>query len=236
MHAPRRVTAKLTGDTITVTWDAVEKATGYAILRDSGRNGFQPVCGMCPPETTFVDRDFAKGRRHRYAVSTIGLQTRSRPTISEAVDTSDLLRGEGPGGKGGGITPPAGGRGGTPPAGRGVTPPAGRGVTPPGAAGKVPDPDVVDDVSPPTNLKAALNGTTVQLSWTAPAGVRGYQIRRNGRVVGNLGRTAASWSEAVGHMAGQQLRYEIVALGDGPPSTPAAFTPVTVPKATIPKH
>lgn len=314
MHAPRRVTAELTGDTITVRWDAVQGAKGYAILRDSGRLGFQPLCAMCPADTSFVDRDFVKGQKHTYAVSAIGLQGRSGPARSEPVDTRALRLAEGPGsaylaspgnaratviGKeveltwsavpraagyvihldrrtvartgantmrfrhapglpgplqydveatttdekgnsaptrfnevtiegaktGGGVTPPGGGRGGTAPGG-----------TPPGPVGKVPDAGPADEVSPPTNLKAALNGTTVQLSWTAPRGVRGYQIRRNGRVVGNLGRTATSWSEAVGHMAGEQLRYEIVALGGGPPSAPAAFNPVTVPRTTIPKR
>jgi hypothetical protein len=322
MYPPRHVSAALTGDTITVKWDAVEGAKGYAIMRSAGGSGFKTICEMCPTDTQYVDRDLVKGARHSYAVIAITLQGRSPAARSDDVDTKSLVPAAGPGsstlappanaratligkeveltwsavpgafgyvihldripvgrtganttrfrhtpghpgrlqydvaatdgkrssdlsrfnevtiegGKtGGGTTPP----GGTPPGGTppgGTAPPGDAGGPPPGPVGKRPDADAATEVSPPTNLKAVLSGTTVQLSWTAPPGVRGYQIRRNGRMAISLGKTATSWSEAVGHLAGEQLRYEIVALGSGRASEPAAFNAVTVPRTTIPKH
>ena len=57
---------------IIVSWGGVAQATGYAILRAVGTEGFRTYCNPCGTATTLVDTTTRAGLAHVYAVTPIG--------------------------------------------------------------------------------------------------------------------------------------------------------------------
>ncbi len=82
VDAPASATATATGpEEVTLSWDPVPGATGYAIGRAVQPNGFRMLCSLCSSEPTYVDRDVTPGAPHAYTVAAIysgGVSARTR--------------------------------------------------------------------------------------------------------------------------------------------------------------
>lgn len=87
--APAGVTAAQTGPgEVTLTWNAVAGATGYAIGRAVGGEGFRSLCSLCPPSARYVDATAVPGQSHTYTVTSIAPGGHSRATQSNALAVS----------------------------------------------------------------------------------------------------------------------------------------------------
>ncbi len=75
---PTVTVSRTSGGQNTVTWTAVPGATAYSISRSMGNAGFQTLCGVCAPTTTFVDKDARVPTLYRYAVSAYSAGGRGR--------------------------------------------------------------------------------------------------------------------------------------------------------------
>ena len=84
--APTGVMAALTDSSeITLRWDSVPGATGYAIARSITPYGFATLCAFCPIATEYIDRAVTFGQAHTYTVEAITAGGRSRRTTSNMV-------------------------------------------------------------------------------------------------------------------------------------------------------
>jgi hypothetical protein len=94
LGAPTGLQASPSGEgQITLTWNPVPDATGYAIGRAVGGEGFKTLCAICPTDARFVDTAVMPGVRHVYTVEAItpGGNTKratSNPVPKDAPATS----------------------------------------------------------------------------------------------------------------------------------------------------
>lgn len=89
-------------DEITLSWNAVPGATAYAIGRAVGPSGLQVLCGICPADSKFIDRNIQAGARHVYTVTAIAPNGRSTAARSNEVTPGSTTAGTSGGGTAGG--------------------------------------------------------------------------------------------------------------------------------------
>ena len=83
---PAAVMAALSdSNEITLRWDSVPGATGYAIGRSITPYGFTTLCAFCPAATQYVDNAVTYGQGHTYTVEAISPGGRSRRVTSNMV-------------------------------------------------------------------------------------------------------------------------------------------------------
>ena len=84
--APTAVMAALSDtNEITLRWDSVPGATGYAISRSITPYGFSTLCAFCPAANSYVDNAVTFGQGHTYTVEAISPGGRSRRVTSNMV-------------------------------------------------------------------------------------------------------------------------------------------------------
>lgn len=89
LGAPAGLKASPSGEgQITLTWNAVQDATGYAIGRAVGAEGFKVLCAICPTDTRFIDTAVPPGVRHVYTVEAITPGGNTKRAMSNPVPES----------------------------------------------------------------------------------------------------------------------------------------------------
>lgn len=81
----------------------------------------------------------------------------------------------------------------------------------------------------PSNAKATLKGSTVELTWTVVPGASQYMITRAGRVAATVAGTVSWWAESIQGLAGA-IQYQIVAVNAKGRSSPMRFNTIDLSK------